>query len=100
MECPSAEAAVSGLADCSGISSLHDHGGAASLPVEHGGCLRIQRLFRQTHLVEEISKFCVDMALSAEYSFLALGCDGAFANEKLIAHIMNITEELEGRKIC
>ena len=42
----------------------------------------------------------MDMALSAEYSFLALGCDGAFANEKLIAYIMNITEELEGRKIC
>ena len=51
-------------------------------------------------MVVEISKFCVDMALSAEYSFLALGCDGAFANEKLIAHIMNITEEPEERKLC
>ena len=64
-----------------------------------GGAYVYTGLFTHTKLVGEISKFCVDMALQAEYSFLALGADGAFSNEKLIAYIINTTEEdyLEGR---
>ena len=65
-----------------------------------GGAYVFTGLLRHTPLVEHISAFSCSLARQAQYSFLALGCDGTSGNLKMVAHIINTSEGDEGRTVC
>ena len=90
MDCVSAEAVVLDVGARQALAFLLHSVGATSLSVEHGR-------FNHTALVARLAAFTTALASSAIFSFLALGCDGASTDLKLLAYILEITETVEGR---